>query len=75
MSWLLLCYSLVWQHTASKFFAVITEQREQIPISVAIENEKLLQECCPQHFCMGKAIMIKHKETHEEEIRKEWKDT
>ena len=31
----------------------IGARREQVPFSMAIENEELMQECFPKHLCMG----------------------
>ena len=35
-----------------QFFVAITERGKQFPLSMAIGNEELMHECCPQHLRM-----------------------
>ena len=44
----------------------IGARREQVPLSMAIENGELRYECFPKHFRMGTARLKQDNETEEE---------
>ena len=57
---------MVQQHFVSRFFTVIDERREQVPLYRKI----LMQECCSQYFRMGTGKIKEDTETDEENKQK-----
>ena len=52
--------------------SVIVERREQVPLSMAIENGVLMHECSPEHLRMGTARLNKTMKQRKKVRRGEW---
>ena len=63
---LLLFYSV----SPTKTKSIPGDRRKQVPISMAVENGELMQECFHKHLRMGTARMKEDKETEEEDKEK-----